>query len=168
MCILIINGSPLKNGAVQAITSRFSDGAQASGQQIMQFNAGVDPLPVLSVDNNDQFQLNNQRLDVLKNEMLKANTVVFSTPLYLFGMSAQMKTVIDYMQFWTKELHQEKTAVLIAVADTDNFDNVKSEFKEIFDDLGWRFGGQVLAGKVTGPDHLRFYPEVAYELGKSL
>ena len=165
--MLIINGSPLKNGAVHAITNRFSDGAQDAGQQVIQFDAGLDPLPMLSVDSNNQFQIDNARLNQLKSDMVKANTIVFSTPLYLFGMSAQMKTVIDYMQFWTKELHQEKTDVLIAVADTDNFDNVKSEFKEIFDDLGWRFGGQVLAGKVTGPDHLRFYPEVAYELGNS-
>lgn len=168
MRMLIINGSPIKDGAVRAITSRFSAGAQEAGQEVIQFNAGSNPLPMLSVDHDQKFKLTNQRLTDLKNEMVKADTIVFTTPLYFFGMSAQMKTVIDYMQFWTKELRKEKTAVLIAVAATDNFDNIKSEFKEIFDDLGWRFGGQVLAGKVTGPDHLRFYPEVAYELGKSL
>lgn len=166
--MLIINGSPLKNGAVQAITKKFSAGAQEAGQEVIQFNAGSNPLPMLSVDSDNHFQLKDKRLNELKSEMMKADTIVFTTPLYLFGMSAQMKAVIDYMQFWTKELKKEKTAVLIAVAPTDNFDNIKSEFKEIFDDLGWRFGGQVLAGKVTGSDNLRFYPEVAYELGKSL
>jgi multimeric flavodoxin WrbA len=166
--MLIINGSPLKNGAVQAITRKFSAGAQEAGQEVIHFNAGSDPLPMLSVDSDNNFQLKGNRLKELKTEMTKADTIVFTTPLYLFGMSAQMKAVIDYMQFWTKELKKEKTAVLIAVAATDNFDNIKSEFKEIFDNLGWRFGGQVLAGKVTGPDNLRFYPEVAYELGKSL
>ena len=168
MRMLIINGSPLKDGAVRAITNRFSAGAQEAGHEVIQFNAGSDPLPMLHVDHEQNFQLTNQRLSELKEQMMKADTIVFTTPLYFFGMSAQMKTVIHYMQFWTKELRKEKTAVLIAVAETDNFDNIKSEFKEIFDDLGWRFGGQVLAGKVTGPDHLRFYPEVAYELGKSL
>ena len=166
--MLIINGSPMKNGAVRAITKRFSAGAQEAGQEVIQFNAGSDPLPMLSVDSEDNFQLTNDRLAKLKNEMVKADTIVFTTPLYLFGMSAQMKAVIDHMQFWTKELQKEKTAILIAVAATDNFDNLKSEFKEIFDHLGWRFGGQVLAGKVTGPKNLRFYPELAYELGKSL
>lgn len=168
MRMLIINGSPMKNGAVRAITKRFSAGAQEAGQEVIQFNAGSDPLPMLSVDSEDNFQLTNDRLAKLKNEMVKADTIVFTTPLYLFGMSAQMKAVIDHMQFWTKELQKEKTAILIAVAATDNFDNLKSEFKEIFDHLGWRFGGQVLAGKVTGPKNLRFYPELAYELGKSL
>lgn len=166
--MLIINGSPLRDGAVRAITNKFSAGAQEAGQEIVQFNAGTDPLPMLSADGDDHFQFNNDRLDQLKQEMMKADTIVFTTPLYMFGMSAQMKTVIDYMQFWTKELRKEKTAVLIAVASTDNFDNIKSEFKEIFDDLGWRFGGQVLAGKITSPTDLRFYPTMAYQLGKSL
>lgn len=166
--MLIINGSPLRDGAVRAITSKFSAGAQEAGQEVIQFNAGTDPLPMLSTDDDGHFKLNNDRLDLLKQEMVKADTIVFTTPLYMFDMSAQMKTVIDYMQFWDKELRKEKTAVLIAVAPTDNFDNIKSEFKEIFDHLGWRFGGQVLAGKITSPNDLRFYPEVAYQLGKSL
>ncbi|WP_251546190.1 flavodoxin family protein [Limosilactobacillus caecicola] len=166
--MLIINGSPRKNGAVRAITDQFSTGAQEAGQEVTQFDVGVNPLPMLSVDQENNFQLTDQRLDQLKQAMSLADTIVFTTPLYLFGMSAQMKTVVDYMQFWDHELRQEKTGVLIAVSTTDNFDHVKSEFKEIFDEFGWRFGGQVLAGKVTGPDHLRFYPQVAYELGKSL
>lgn len=168
MHMLIINGSPLKNGAVRAITRKFSAGAQEAGQEVSQFNAGLEPLPMLQVDSDDHFKFTDQRLDELKAAMIKADTIVFTTPLYLFGMSAQMKAVIDNMQFWTKELKKEKTAILIAVAATDNFDTIKSEFKEIFDHFGWRFGGQVLAGKITGPDKLRFYPELAYELGKSL
>lgn len=166
--MLIINGSPLKDGAVRAITRKFSAGAQEAGQEVIQFDAGTDPLPMLKTDAEGSFTNDDQRVDDLKSEMMKADIIVFTTPLYFFGMSSQMKAVVDHMQFWAKALKKEKTAVLIAVSATDNFDNVKSEFKEIFDDLGWRFGGQVLAGKVTGPGNLRFYPEIAYELGKSL
>ena len=91
MRMLIINGSPLKDGAVRAITNRFSAGAQEAGHEVIQFNAGSDPLPMLHVDHEQNFQLSNQRLSELKEQMIKADTIVFTTPLYFFGMSAQMK-----------------------------------------------------------------------------
>lgn len=166
--MLIINGSPQRNSALRAITSKFSAGAQEAGQEVIQFDAGTQPLPLLSVDADDHYQADDQRSTDLLNEMKKADTIVFATPMFFFDMSAQMKIVIDHMSNWTKALHKEKTGVLITTAPVDNFDNIKSEFKEIFDELGWRFGGQVLAGRVSDPEDLKFYPEVAYELGKSL
>ena len=107
-------------------------------------------------------------MKALLKQLQAADIVVFSTPMYFFGMSAQMKAVVDHIMRWNEQLKSHKTAILVAVAPVDNFDHIKSEFKAIFASLGWTFGGQVLAGKIEYADHLRFYPELAYQLGKSL
>ncbi|HIX34970.1 MAG TPA: NAD(P)H-dependent oxidoreductase [Candidatus Limosilactobacillus merdigallinarum] len=168
MNLLVIKGSPQKDGAAAAITNKLIDGAQDGGQKITQYDAGTDPVPPLTVDSNGNFVPDDDRLKELLAELLAADIVVFSTPMYFFGMSAQMKSVVDHIMRWNEQLKTHKIAILVAVAPVDNFDHIKSEFKAIFASLGWTFGGQVLAGKIVDADHLRFYPELAYKLGKSL
>lgn len=168
MNLLVIKGSPQKDGATTAITNKLIDGAQDGGQTITQYEAGTDPVPPLIADDNGDFAPDNDRLKELLKELKSADIVVFSTPMFFFGMSAQMKAVVDHIMRWNEQLKAPKIGILVAVAPVDNFDHIKSEFKAIFASLGWTFGGQVLAGKIADADHLRFYPELAYELGKSL
>ena len=165
--VLIINGSPMKNGPVAAITNKFIAGVQDAGQDIIQYEIGTDPLPPWQTDDQGHFTPDDQRADKILQAIKSSSLVAFTTPMYFFGMSAQMKALVDHMIRWQDDLKMDKTAVLVAVAPVDNFDHIKSEFKAIFADLGWTFGGQVLAGKVPDAQHLRFYPEVAYQLGKS-
>ena len=167
MSVLVLNGSPKKNGAVSAITNRFIAGVQDNGQESIQYDIGTNPLPPLQIDDQGNFLDDDSRSNQIFQSIKESPLVVFTTPMYFFGMSAQMKALIDHMINWQDDLKMEKTAVLVAVAPIDNFDHIKSEFKAIFSDLGWTFGGQVLAGKVPDANHLRFYPEVAYQLGKS-
>lgn len=167
MSVLVLNGSPMKNGAVDAITNQFIAGVKDKGQEIVQYDIGTEPLPPLQIDDQGNFIHDDLRTQQIFQAIKDASLVVFTTPMYFFGMSAQMKALIDHMIQWQDELKMDKTAVLVAVAPVDNFDHIKSEFKAIFSDLGWTFGGQVLAGKVPDADHLRFYPKIAYQLGKS-
>ncbi|KRN58417.1 NAD(P)H-dependent oxidoreductase [Limosilactobacillus secaliphilus] len=168
MNLLVIKGSPQKDGAATAITNKLIDGAQDGGQTITQYDAGTDPVPTLTTDGDGNFLPDDERLKKLLAELRAADIIVFSTPMYFFGMSAQMKAVVDHIMRWNEQLKTHKTGILVAVAPVDNFDHIKSEFKAIFASLGWTFGGQVLAGKISDADHLRFYPDLAYQLGKSL
>lgn len=65
----------------------------------------------------------------LKEQMLGSDMVVFATPLYYFGMSAQLKTVIDRLYSFTGQLSAKGLRARqineIAVEQTEVYDDEK-------------------------------------------
>ena len=81
--ILIISSSPRKKGNSQILCEQFKKGAEAKGHQvkivrIMEQNIG----------------LKDDMAEILK-MFQKADVLVLATPVYFYGISAQMKTFID-------------------------------------------------------------------------
>ena len=91
MSVLVLNGSPKKNGAVSAITNRFIAGVQDKGQEIIQYDIGTNPLPPLQIDDQGNFLDDDSRSNQIFQSIKESPLVVFTTPMYFFGMSAQMK-----------------------------------------------------------------------------
>lgn len=106
--------------------------------------------------------------------LTKADMVVFSTPMYYFGMSAQMKAVIDRFYSINGRIkgRRKKAAFLMAFADTDmrEADPMISHYRTLLDYLGWDDAGMVVApgmwtaGSVNGTE----YSRRAYQLGRSV
>ena len=170
LSILMITASPQPKGAVQHLCQHFLNGVATTNQAVKQFDVGQAPLPPLTVNQDGNFIPPTTRTKQLMTAISEADTLVFATPVYLYGMTAQLKAVIDHMVTWPKSIGKDKTAILIADSPNENFDQIKSEFKAIFTHFDWTFGGQLLAAKVPDqPDaDLRFYPQIAEELGKSM
>ena len=99
---------------------------------------------------------------------------MFATPLYYFGMSAQIKTVID--RFYGnnyKLMGSGKKAMLMATSYDDNdwtMTDLVSHYKTIVKYLKWKDAGIILAtGCGTRNDiEQTEYPAQAYEMGKSI
>ena len=97
--ILIISSSPRKNGNSQMLCEQFKRGAEEKGhmvtlvrlmEKIIGFCRACDGC----MRNGGTCVLNDDMAEILK-LFQKADVIVLATPVYFYGISAQMKTFID-------------------------------------------------------------------------
>lgn len=100
--------------------------------------------------------------------------VVFATPLYYYGMSAQLKIVIDRFCAYNSSLtgrHLRSALLTVAWnADEWTFDALKAHYQTLVRYLDFKDCGMVLGHGCGTPSMTRNsrYPDLAYQLGKSL
>ena len=100
--------------------------------------------------------------------------LVFATPLYFFGISAQLKTVIDrFCAFSSRiNLRNMKSAFLSVAWNDDDWtmDAIREHYLTLVKYLNLRNMGMVLGTGCGTPAMTRRsrYPQAAYELGKKL
>lgn len=177
MKIIIIESSPHKNGSSNLLAESFVRGAKEAGNSVTVFDAArADIHPCFACEACGMSGPCTQKDDMgkLKEMILQSGMVVFVTPLYYFGMSAQLKIVIDRFYSFNSMLHSKdlKTA-LIATAWDSNKEKMRplaEHYKMICRYLGFEDMGTVLGLGCGTPDMtLRtIYPQIAYELGKSI
>lgn len=97
--VLIIEGSPRKKGNSQLLSEAFQKGAQEAGHIVdlvriqekkISFCMACDGC----MRNGGTCVLHDDMVDVLK-LFQEANVLVLATPVYFYGVSAQIKTFID-------------------------------------------------------------------------
>ena len=99
--------------------------------------------------------------------------VVFATLMYYFGMSAQLKAVIDRFYAVNGQIHRPKKAALILTYADNSPEKegvIINHYTVLLNYLGWQDAGQIIAAGVwqAGAVNHTDYPRQAYELGKSL
>ena len=174
MKILVITGSPRKNGNSNTLASEFIRGASEAGHSVQRFDAGnaeVHPcIPCNSCGMDGPCVFEDDFLKV-REHVIDADMVVFATPMYYFGFSAQLKAVIDRFYAINGKIHvHKKAALLMTYADSADRKArpIKAHYEELLHYLGWEDAGQVIApgvwteGSVKGTE----YPRKAYELGR--
>ncbi|WP_373845275.1 flavodoxin family protein [Clostridium sp.] len=178
MEITVITGSPHKNGTSALLAEKFIEGAKEAGHGVFRFDAAFEDVkPCLGCDHcmmNNSVCVYNDSMNKLNEKLISADMMVFVTPLYYFGMSAQIKTVID--RFYAnnyKLMGSNKKALLMATAYDSNEWTMKSlteHYKTIVNYLKWENAGMLLAtGCGTRRDIERTdYPNQAYKIGKTI
>jgi multimeric flavodoxin WrbA len=107
----------------------------------------------------------------LNSELIAADLVVFVTPLYYYGMSAQIKTVIDRFYASNVKLRNSgKKAIFMATSNNPNdwaMSAPTHHYQALLKYLGWEDIGMVLAvGCGSRPLIERSeFPEQAFQLG---
>ena len=100
--------------------------------------------------------------------------VVFATPLYYYGFSAQLKTVVDRFCSYNSSLKARRLkSALISVAWNSvgwTFDALEFHYRTLVRYLDMDDQGMVLGKGCGTPSmtHESSYPAQAYELGKRL
>lgn len=177
MNILVIESSPHKNGSSNLLADNFIRGAEEKGHQVTVFDAArADLHPCLGCDFCGMNGPCSQKDDGgrLRDEILRADMMVLVTPLYYFGVSAQLKTVIDRFYSFTVKLDSRrmKTALIVAAWDSNEWTmtEVESYYDTLCRYMNFRDQGKILAtGCGTVPMTSRTdFPRKAYELGRSL
>ena len=176
MKILVLTGSPRKNGNSNTLADYFIKGAEEAGHQVERFDAAfknVHPCIACNKCGMNGSCVFKDDFEFVRNHIVDADVVVFATPMYYFGVSAQLKAVIDRFYAINGQIHRPKKAVLLMTyANTAASEAVPIEahYDVLLKYLGWEDAGRIIvpgvwpAGAVKHTD----YPEHAYKLGKNI
>lgn len=177
MNILVIESSPHKKGSSNLLAENFVMGAEEAGHQVKIFDAARANLhPCLGCGACGMSAPCCQKDDmaVLREMILETDMMVLVTPLYYFGMSAQLKTVIDRFYSFNGALADRnlKTALIAAAWDEKDWTmkDLAAHYETLCRYLNFQDQGQILGtgcGTVSMTEKSRFVKQ-AYELGKSL
>lgn len=176
MKILLLTGSPRKNGNSNTLADYFMKGAAQAGHEVVRFDAAfknVHPCIACNKCGMDGPCVFKDDFEFVRQHIVEADMVVFATPMYYFGMSAQLKTVIDRFYAVNGQIHRpKKAALLMTYANTaaSEAEPIKNHYKVLLAYLGWTDAGQIIVPGVwpAGAVNQTEYPRRAYELGKNI
>ena len=163
--IVILNGSPRKNGNTASLTAAFKRGAEEAGHTVTEFFPGKDAAhPCVQRDDMEKIYPLYKEADV----------VVLASPLYYWFISGFLKNTFDRL-FAIAEAdsnyeNPKKLTALIMAAEGDEFQESEFWYDHLERHIGWKSIGKVLCGYVAQPGDANGKPELveAYNLGKSI
>ena len=176
MKIVTITSSPHRKGTTDVLASAFCRGAEEAGHEVFRFDAARERVqPCLACDacRRTGACVQKDGMESLMPRLLEADGIAFVTPLYYYGMSAQLKAVIDRFYARNSDLAGKKRTVLLSASyDAEDWTMAALErhYETILRYLGWEDAGRVLAvgcGDRAAIEQTDF-PEQAYRLGKGL
>lgn len=177
MKITVLMGSPHKNGSSAMLANEFIKGAKETGHSVTVLDAAhMDMHPCLgcghcSMDGRCVHKDDNS---IIRDTLLDSDMVVFVTPIYYFGMSAQLKMVIDrFYSYTTKLSGRHLKTVLITAAWDDNEDVMPytaEHYKKLCRYMNFEDCGMVLGTGCGSPGMTKasVHMKAAYTLGKSI
>ncbi len=177
MKIVVLTGSPRKNGNSAYLAEQFIKGAEENGHDVFRFDCAfkqVEPCRACNRCGMDGPCVFNDDFQELRSHLIDADMVVFATPMYYFGISAQMKRVIDRFYAINGQIKgvSKKAVFLMTYADTSRKEAkpMLVHYHTLMDYLGWTSVGEVVASGVWTAGSVRNtdYPQQAYQLGNSL
>ncbi|EHQ89255.1 flavodoxin family protein [Desulfosporosinus youngiae] len=178
MKVLILTGSPHSRGTTALLADEVCVGAKDTGHEVIRIEtAKLNVHPCLGCyhcRDNDGRCVYDDDMTQIYPHILTADAVVLVTPLYYFGMTAQLKRVID--RFFAINPLLRKTPkrlyLIAACGDKDDWamDALVIHYQTLCRYLNWQEGGKVLAiGAYTREDLKDSdYPKLARDLGMEL
>lgn len=178
--IVILNGSPRKNGNTSALVQAFSEGAQSAGHTVKEFfldGMKIHGCKGCFAGHSSQACpcVQKDAMSMIYPAVKACDVIVLATPLYYWNMSGQIRTAIDRL-FALEEGdgnllrgHNRACALLMA-AEGNAFEDVLTYFDHLMQHLQWENLGHVLAGGNGAVGDIQGKQELqkAYELGKSI
>lgn len=177
--IIVLNGSPRRNGNTAALVRSFLEGAEASGHTVKEFflgsmnihgckgcfGGGKDP---------DHPCVQRDDMDLIYPAYKEADIVVLASPLYYWTISGPLKTTFDRL-FAVAECdpnlaNPRKESALLMAAEGYGFEETLYWYDHLEQHLGWKSLGKVLCGGVMDLGDISGRAELheAYELGRSI
>ena len=151
--IVVITGSPRKNGNTFAMTDAFIAAAEEKGHTVTRFDAAMQKVGGCracetcfktgkACSYNDDF-------NKLAPYILEADAVVFTAPVYWYTFPAQIKGVIDKLYSFCiarKDIANKKCALITCCEERDMsvMDGVRIPYEKTIALLKWESIGEVL------------------------
>jgi len=176
--VLILTGSPHSKGTTALLADEVYIGAKEAGHDVIRIEtAKLDVHPCLGCYHcreNDGRCVYDDDMTQIYSHLMTADVVILVTPLYYFGMTAQLKRVVD--RFFAINPILRKTSkrlyLIAACGDKDKWamDALVLHFQTLCRYLHWQEEGKVLAiGSYTREDLKDSeYPMLARNLGTEL
>ncbi len=159
--ILVLTGSPRKNGNSDMLADAFIKGADAAGHNAEKFAAGNHTIAgcracdaCFTKDTACAFRDGFTELEPL---LERADAIVFVTPLYFYGMSAQIKAATDRLYSYVagerpRTLHIAESAFIICGGEDhlESYTGAVETYKNIMKYMQWKDRGVLIAPAVYG------------------
>ncbi|MBD5560680.1 MAG: flavodoxin family protein [Clostridia bacterium] len=177
MEITVLTGSPVRDGSSNLLAKEFIRGAEEVGHEIRRFDAAHSDIHICSGCVACGYEgpcVQQDGMNAVRESLLGSDMVVFVTPLYYYGMTAQLKTLIDRFCSFNSSLNRRHLrSALIAVAwnaDDWTFDALMAHYNTLVRYLNFRDEGTILGyGCGTPAMTMRStYPKKAFDFGRSL
>ena len=101
MKIVVLEGSPNKHGSSNMLANEFICGAQEAGHTVQVIDAAHSDIHPCTGCIHCGYEgpcVQKGDVEKFRGEILDADMMVFVTPLYYYGMSAQLKILIDRLR----------------------------------------------------------------------
>lgn len=174
--ILIIKTSPRKGGNSDSLADEFAKGARESGNQVDEVSLADKNISFcrgcLACGKSQRCVIHDDA-DVIREQMLHADVIVWATPVYYYSCSGQMKTMIDRANPLYNSNYAFRDAYLLAAAAEDEPGTADGTVKVV---QGWAdcfekltFRGVVFAGGVDEKGDIKGHSALveAHEMGRN-
>ena len=175
MKIVVLKGSPRKSGNSNWLADQFAKGATEAGHEVVEFDCterNVGGCMACNACGMNGPCVQKDDFAPLREQLLTADAIVLATPIYYFGMSEQLKTVID--RFYSiNAVIGGKKSVFIATMGNPNIqvcDSAKMMYDKMVAYLNWKDCGQIIVPGVwvAGDIQKTACGQKAYELGRNI
>ncbi len=187
MLIIGINGSPRKGNSF-ILLENFLKGAENRGYETLLINAcniKISPCMECGYCSKEGICRIDDEMTEIRNNLSECAHIALCSPVFFFGISAQLKTLIDRCQpLWAKKY-------ILNIDISKNFKFQRKGFffsaggfnreitfkggeltiKSFFDALSVKYGGGILAPSMEDKSDIlkeKHFLEKAYELGSSI
>lgn len=177
MNILVLQSSPNLHGSTAILADEFIRGAREAGHAVTRVDVDrldIAPCTGCVACGYEGPCVQHDDMDVLRKQILAADMLVLATPLYYYGMTAQLKCVIDRFCSANSSITRKhlRSALLTVAWNADDwtFEALEAHYDTLVRYLSMRDCGRVLGygcGSTSMTRRTR-YPREAYELGNGL
>lgn len=177
MKIAVLEGSPNKNGSSNLLAAEFIRGAEEAGHSVQVIDAAhadIHPCTGCIHCGYEGPCMQKDDMNRIRKIILNVDMLVFVTPLYYYGMSAQLKTLIDRFCAFNSSIQGKrmKSALLAAAWNDDNwtFEALEVHYKTLVRYLNLTDMGMILGVGCGTPAMTKRseFPKLSYELGRKL
>ena len=177
MIITILSGSPNRKGSTNILAEEFKRGAEEAGhtcEVIDVCHADLHPCTGCVHCGYEGPCVQKDDMEQIRRKILRSDMIVFATPLYYYGMSAQMKMVVDRFCAFNSSLNSRhlKSALLTVAWNADDwtFDALEAHYKTLVRYINFKDCGIILGYGCGTPAMTKRsrYPREAYQLGRRL
>ncbi len=187
--VLGISGSPRRNGNTELLIQEFMRGAEASGHKtelIILSELKISPCTSCGSCQKTGKCIIDDDMQLMHKKLLEADCIVFASPIYFCGVSAQLKSFIDRCQtLWSRKyiLKQElissdkgkRSGYFISTAGSKDYNKVFEGaifvVKAIFSTLDIKYTGELLFKDMENKGDILKHPDalkMAFEAGAFL
>lgn len=177
MKIIALQGSPNIDGSTAILVEEFARGAREAGHAVERVDVArldVRPCTGCVACGYEGPCVQRDGMGAVRSSLLAADMVVLATPLYYYGMSAQLKTVVDrFCSFNASLTARHLKSALLTVswnADDWTFEALAAHYRTLVRYLQMDDCGMVLGRGCGTPAMTRRSEAVkeAYGLGRGL
>jgi len=187
--ILGISGSPRRNGNTELLIKEFMRGAKAGGHKpelIILSELKISPCTSCGSCQKTGKCIINDDMQLMHKKLVEADCIVFASPIYFCGVSAQLKSFIDRCQtLWSRKYilkealispeQGKRSGYFISTAGSKDYNKVFEGaifvVKAIFSTLDIKYTGELLFKDMEHKGDILKHPDamkMAFETGSSL